>query len=117
MGVDLTIMPQSFTFYDEIYCLDCMQFDRQKELWKPIEASGDAVEVIMPVHCHFAKNEGGETCFGGLVENAYGEPLTLMSARQLSEIISKHELHEKNVWINAALKAMKPNKPIILYWH
>lgn len=117
MGLDLTIMPQSYGYHDRIVCFDSLQFERQRELWNAIQKSGDEVDVTIPVTCHFARTDGGETCFGEITDNPYGSRLTLMNAERLSEVISDHELIGKNVWINAALKAMKPNHPVVLYWH
>ncbi len=117
MGVDLTILPQSYGTADRIVCFDSLMFYRQRELWDAIDRSGDEVDVTLKVVCHHARTEDGETCFGEITKNPYGSALTLINAGRLSEIISEHELTGKNVWINAALKAMPANHPIILYWH
>jgi hypothetical protein len=117
MGVDLTIMPQSYAFGERIICNDALMLERQNELWAAIETSGDEVDVTLPVTCHFARTKDGETCYGEVSESPYGNKLTLMSAGRLSEVLSAHQMIGKNVWILAALKSMKPNLPIILYWH
>ena len=117
MGVDLTIMPQSYRFSERIVTQHAIQFERDWVIWKAFEKSGQEVPVGMPVTCHFARTADGETCYGEVTENPYGDPITSMTAGQMHDVLSTHKMHGSNVWIFAALGAMDRDLPVYLYWH
>ena len=117
MGVDLTIMPQSYRFDECIVTQHAIQFERDRTLFEAIEKSGQEVDAGMPVTCHFALTADGETCYGEVTENPYGTPITSMTAGQMHDVLSPHQMHGSNVWIFAALGAMHRDLHVYLYWH
>ncbi len=116
MGVDLTLLPESFGGDERPYSFHALRLDRDRELWREIEQSGLEIAVGRPVTCHFARTPDGETCYGSIEETPYGTPLTKMMAGQIADIMSARPQSRNNQWILAALNAMPRDLPVYLYW-
>ena len=52
-----------------------------------------------------------------IIEDAYGEELTFVSAQQLKQLKMPKDAHQKNIEIKAFIDNLPDNTPIILYWH
>lgn len=116
MGVDLTLMPQSFGGPEHRYSFQALRMSRDRDIWRAIDQSGKETDVGCPVSCHFARTEDGETCYGAITETPYGTKLTFIPAGELSDIFAAHSPHGDNKWIFAAVAAMPRELPIFLYW-
>lgn len=118
MGVDLTILPQDWKAVNgDVHANSVLSFSRDRVLWDAIHRSGIEVDVGGPVVCHLARADDGEYIYGTITENPYGSLLTRCLAGELSDVVEKHDMIGSNIWILAALKAMNPDRVIVMYWH
>ena len=113
MGVDLTIMPESFD--DTSFHL--LHLERDRSLWGAIEAAKIEHRADKPVRCFVARGSDGDPAYGELETTPYGDPLTWARAEDLRNVMSGGEIWGNSAWIYAALQAMKPDHKIYLYWH
>lgn len=116
MGVDLTLMPESFNLGGQPYSHHLIEMNRDRVLWSAIETAG-IERSVGSVICFKGPREDGEHTYGEATENPYGTPITYVQAGELADLLSKHKVYGANVWIHAALRSMPRALPVYLYWH
>ena len=116
MGVDLTLMPVYTP--DSWLCHDNIDLNRRRELWDAIE-SLPQLAIPRPVQSFLATNADGDTAYGSLSEDPYGQPLKYTTAGDLLSLKEHPAItdNHKNRAIWAFLAEMPPAWPVVLYWH
>lgn len=116
MGVDLTLMPMERA--GAWFTQDVLTVERRGNLWGQIKAL-PLFLAPEPVWCHLAKTKDGDSTFGELSADPYGNPLMwtmagdLLSLRKTLAI--QDNTRNRAVW--AYLAELTPNWPVVLYWH
>lgn len=116
MGVDLTLMPESFNLDGEPYSHHLLEMTRDRELWKAIEEAG-IERSAGSVTCFKGTREDGENRYGEVTKTPYDTPITYAQAGELADLFSQNKMYGSNVWIHAALKSMPRALPVYLFWH
>ena len=119
MGIDLKLLPIEHQHGDFGYAHTVLTLERHSDLWEVIW------ELRMqPVPRDFSSFFGptcerGESHYGRMTEDAYGEDLRSVAVKELLKI-SDHEgvrdYAEKNAAAWAYLAELDPEDRVVLYW-
>lgn len=116
MGVDLTLLPvlgNGHWFSHQV-----IQLERRRDLWDQI-AELRQQDVPEKLSCYLARTAEGETCYGDIDQDCYGDALKWTTPAELLKLKDYHEVQDnwqnKAVW--AWLAEVPPDWPIVLYWH
>jgi hypothetical protein len=128
MGLDLTLCPNPFSnlgiewdgrflAYDRIslkrnytiFAQICPEINRD---WNMREKQRCNPKP-MPVPVAWYNDEGIET----ITEDAYGKPLTYVTAGELSKIKVPKDTSDWNKAVFALIRSLDPETQILLYWH
>lgn len=125
MGIDLTLCPVRHDHGKDsgsILVYTRLDFNmRDYDLWKKIQA--EAIPLGVPVSWYM--DQGIED----VTEDPYGSPLTFITAHRLLKIIDEHFKSSDELWIRsgnrghwdlgclAFIRALNPDRRIILWWH
>ena len=116
MGVDLTLLP--LLNKDFWAAHDMLQLNRRSELWPEFRGMKKS-PIPKPLSCHLASGEDGESRYGELEDDPYGDRLAWVTVRDLLPL-REHEAI-KDDWQNRAVWAYLAEMPedwqIVLYWH
>ena len=116
MGVDLTLLPlfSPRTWFSH----DLIRLERRRDLWPQIVELRQH-EIPEKLGCYLAHDAQGETCYGDIDQDCYGDTLKWTTPSELLKLKDHHEV--KDNWQNQAVWAylahMPPDWPIVLYWH
>jgi hypothetical protein len=116
MGVDLTLMPMLGR--DGFAAHDLIRLERRRDLWTEIMAL-PAEPLTKPLNCLVARLPNGESGYGRLETDPYGERVHTVKAGDLAKLADNENVTDN--WVNRAawgyLAQMPPDWPVALYWH
>lgn len=120
MGIDLALLPVTGEYTGHVFShtrIDCPRYYEVFDLVRALET----VSIGRDRFSAFAARvpDGsmrGESCYGVVEHDAYGQPITFVRAGALADAIES----ARNVrWqpILAFVRAMPPRDLVALYWH
>lgn len=116
MGVDLTLLP----VYSKgsWLCHNMVELNRRSELWPEFEKVTQ-IDVPEPIISYLATGEDGESKYGDVLEDPYGDRLKWTTAGNLMQLKDHPTIQDcwQNRGIWAWLAEMPEDWPVVLYWH
>lgn len=122
MGLDLKLLP--LRHLDNMggtewgYSHDVLSLHRDSELFDDI-ARIPSCEIGpgANVTSYVGGESDGNTCYGPLVVNPYGDPVEHVSAGDLAEVMARHEREgESNAPARAYVQNLPPGQRVALWW-
>jgi hypothetical protein len=116
MGVDLRLLP--LLGQNAWVAHDILSLQRNGDLFRAIEDL-PSVEIPQDLSCFLATDTDGESCYGEVAVDPYGDRLKYVSAFDLLRLKTHPDVDDnwKNCAVFAYLAQMPPDWPIVLYWH
>ena len=115
MGVDVTFLPIEHESEDLCYSHTLLPLWRRRELW-PLLDDLLPKNLDRAISCYVGRDDDGELCYGELLEDCYGRPLTYLTVAQLLTV-DRSLVNDGNKAIWAYLGELPPETKIVIYWH
>lgn len=116
MGVDLNFLVPKYPDQDKWVLAADIGLERRSELWPAVDAIPS--RLARPVWCHYARRSDGESEYGEVRQDRYGQALRYVRAGDLSILAMEEGAADNhdNVAAFAYVAAMPASWPIILWW-
>lgn len=118
MGIDLVLLPLDHDSKDLAFSHTIIRLNRDSDLFErikrlcptalPSDHGVSAYVAVVPDGSY-----KGESCYGTLVSDSYGDPYTWVTAGQLCGVFGKNA---KPAWTVAYVMALPASTRIILHW-
>ncbi len=118
MGLNLVLLPFDGDNFSQtvLPCYESREF--YEELLK--EQSRIGRDVPDDFRCYLGQDEKtGETCYGVVTEDAYGEPIKRLQAKQLMDFFNQQTyklMNAESFAIAAYLEKLPPRRMVALFW-
>lgn len=114
MGIDAIFLPIECDTDVITYSHSILRLERNRALWDEINKL-EPRKLGKTLNCYLARREDGETQYGEVNEDNYGEALTYLYTQELALIDDEFiEGVNKAVW--GYLKELPPSTKIVIFW-
>ena len=117
MGLDLYLLPFDCDSPDLCFSHTILNCERESFLFIKISNLSDDIGVIVPDYFtgFLSRKESGDSCYGKIIEDPYGDPIKYVNANKLIDAWKTE--YVKNEAILEYLKCLYGTTKIALYWH
>lgn len=119
MGLDLTLIP----LYEKNahFSSDVIKCERDSDLFEEIQHMEKSYGVLINddgINTFLGRDENDGNIYGKTTETPYGEKIKYLKAHLLHDIFQEQKFdYWRNKAIQAFLKELPNDLPILLYWH
>lgn len=120
MGVELRLLP---TIGNDYLAREIIEVPQDRQLYEALETLSKTKGRDCPrqgVSCYCARDKNGETAYGQVIEDNYGNPLKSVTIGELNKVFSDAIIDDED-WKTKAVIAyfshIPPQFLVYLFWH
>lgn len=114
MGVDVVFLPVECDYEDVCYGHTLLPLERRYDLQAEI-LKLELKQFNRKISCYLGRNSQGESSYGDIDKDCYGEALMYLTAGELL-LVDAATIEHRNKAVWAYLRELPPQTKIVIYW-